>query len=48
MQVVMKVFTPKSWKKLVQIRLVILEKNTKNVHLISKNDVAESKARLLK
>jgi len=33
-------------KKLAQIRLVVYEKKAK-VHLIPKNDVTESKARLL-
>jgi len=47
MQVVMsKCFLPKSWKKLAQIRLDVLEKNAKNALLIPKNDVTEPKAKL--
>jgi len=34
-------------KKLAQIRLDVFEKNTKNAPLIPKNDVIESKARLI-
>jgi len=40
------VFSPKSWKILVQIRLIVFEKTQKHT-LFPKNDVTESKARLL-
>jgi len=41
------VFSPKPWKKMAQIRLVVFEKNAKNVHFNSENDVTEPKPRLL-
>jgi len=48
MQIVMnKCFILNPWKKLVQIRLVVFEKQAKNASLIPKNDVTEPKARLL-
>jgi len=48
MQVIMnKCFLPNPEKNLVQIRLVVFEKNTKTAPLIPKNDVTEPKARLL-
>jgi len=43
-----KVFSPKSCKKLAQIRIVIFQKKLKKTHtLISKNDVTDPKIRLL-
>jgi len=48
MQVVMnKCFLLNSEKNLVQICLVVFEKNAKNTHFNSKNDVTEPKARPL-
>jgi len=41
-----KCFLPNPEKK-AQIRLVVIEKNAKNAPLIPKNDITESKARLL-
>jgi len=48
MQVVMnKCFLLNPEKNLVQIRLVVFEKNAKNTPLIPKNDVSEPNARLV-
>jgi len=43
------VFSPKSWKikRLAQNRLIVFEKNKKNAHINSENDVTEPKVRLL-
>jgi len=49
MQVIgnIQVFSPKPWKNLAQIRLVVFEKNAKKHTLMPKNGVTEPKAKLL-
>jgi len=48
MQIVMnKCFLLNSEKNLVRIRLTVFEKNAKNAHFNSENDVIEPQARLL-
>jgi len=41
------VFSPKPWKKLAQIHLVVFKKKAKNAPIIPKYDVTKPKARLL-